>query len=138
MISERLKQKCKILTVCEMNDRLPKKGDCFKSFIAFNDEKTTLIESYDSLLICQGEIRDKEFLISSQDLRFFFTVKDGCAVEGEKLYGISVGSYIDFGKSMTKQELEKSFDEPWKAKGTFANIADNMRKMFIKDILKLV
>ena len=85
-----------------------------------------------------GIVYEHELLVSTKEQRYFFTLRDGWGVKDGYLYGMELGMFIDFGHSVTREEIQKIADRPFKKNGVFAHMSEAMEKERMKTILKVM
>ena len=128
MLCEKIRNTIKIAEVCLSDSRAFSPGMTF--------DGVTVAET--GCILCHGITDGEELLASSDDMRCFFTLKDGWGEENRRLYALSIGFYIDFGASVTLDILEKMLSEPANPKGVYAGLAEQEKRKHIKTIISVL
>lgn len=87
---------------------------------------------------CHGITDGEELLVGSDDVRCFFTLKDGWGEKNRWLYALSIGFYIDFGTPVTLELLEKMLSKPASPKGVYTGLAEQEKRKHIKTIISVL
>ena len=137
MLSETMKLKEKIISICKNNKTFLKKGSTF--------DKITVLKSgfYGSMLcgpvIFLGHTDSYEMLFSSGNGRYYFTVRDGWGVEDNCLYALSIGAIKrDFKKPVSIEEIEHEVNNPEEPKSTYSALSIKMKLKDDIQILKVL
>lgn len=134
MLSEKMKHKIKVYSVCCMNDDV-KSGDVFDG-VFFAEEPSYPNTALGSEAVCiHGFIAEDELLASAGNQRYFFSLKDGWGAQDRHLFAIKCGFFMDFGSSVTREDILALIRKPLKKKGTYASLAEHGRREQMKVIL---
>lgn len=137
MLSETMKLKEKIISICKHDKTFLKKGSIF-------DKITVLKSGFYGSMLCGpvtflGRTDSYEMLFSSGNGRYYFTVRDGWGVEDNYFYALSVGAIKrDFKKPVTIEEIEFSVNNPKEPRGAYSAAAIGMKLKDDKEILKVL
>lgn len=137
MLSETMKLKEKIISICKHDKTFLKKGSIF-------DKITVLKSGFYGSMLCGpvtflGRTDSYEMLFSSGNGRYYFTVRDGWGVEDNYFYALSVGAIKrDFKKPVTIEEIEFSVNNPKEPSGAYSAAAIGMKLKDDKEILKVL
>ena len=137
MLSETMKLKEKIISICKHDKTFLRKDSTF--------DKITVLKSvfYGSMLCGPvtflGRTDSCEMLFSSGNGRYYFTVRDGWGVEDNCLYALSIGSIKrDFKKPVTIEEIEYEVNNPEAPKSTYSALSIKMKLKDNTQILKVL
>ena len=137
MLSETMKLKEKIISICKHDKTFLKKGSIF-------DKITVLKSGFYGSMLCGpvtflGRTDSYDMLFSSGNGRYYFTVRDGWGVEDNYFYALSVGAIKrDFKKPVTIEEIEFSVNNPKEPSGAYSAAAIGMKLKDDKEILKVL
>ena len=138
MLCEKIRNIIKIAEVCLSDSRTFSSGMTFDGVTV---TETGCIRDKSILnrrIRCHGTTDGEELLVSSDDMRCFFTLKDGWGEENRRIYALSVGFYIDFGAPVILELLEKKLSEPASPKGVYAALAEQEKRKHIKTIISVL
>ena len=99
MLSTKMKNKNRIISICENSDEI-KVGDIFDG-AEFADES----EGIKTKIVFCGKISEEELLFRSLSGRFYFSISDGWGEKNGILYGIKKGFLFDFGHPTTEENI---------------------------------
>lgn len=133
MLSEKIKKKQKVYSVCGRNDAV-KAGDVFDGAV-FAEDPVPPSAAFGSRVYIYGRIAEDELLASADSQRYFFSLKDGWGAEGNRLFAIKLGFLIDFGHPMTREDMRALANKPLNRKGTYATLTEHGRREQIRMIL---
>lgn len=134
MLSEKMKHITKIYSVCCMNDDV-KSGDVFDG-VFFAEEPSYPNTALGSQAVqIHGLIAEDELLASAGKQRYFFSLKDGWGAQDRHLFAIKCGFFMDFGSSVTREDILALMRKPLNRKGTYASLAERGRRERMKAIL---
>lgn len=138
MLCEKIRNIIKIAEVCLLDSRAFSPGMTFDGVTV---AETGCIRDKSILnrrIRCHGTTDGEELLVSSDDMRCFFTLKDGWGEENRRIYALSVGFYIDFGTPVTVEHLEKMLSKPASPKGVYTGLAEQEKRKHIKTIISVL
>lgn len=137
MLSETMKLKEKIISICKHDKTFLRKDSTF--------DKITVLKSvfYGSMLCGPvtflGRTDSCEMLFSSGNGRYYFTVRDGWGVEDNCFYALSIGAIKrDFKKPVTIEEIEYEVNNPEAPKSAYSALAIKMKLKDDTQILKVL
>ena len=137
MLSETMKLKEKIISICKHDKTFLRKGSTF-------DKITVLKSGFYGSMLCGpvtflGHTDSYEMLFSSGNGRYYFTVRDGWGVEDNCLYALSIGAIKrDFQKPVSIEEIEHEINNPEEPKSTYSAVAIKMKLKDNTQILKVL
>lgn len=137
MLSETMKLKEKIISICKNDKTFLKKGSTF-------DKITVLKSGFYGSMLCGpvtflGYTDSYEMLFSSSNGRYYFTVRDGWGVENNCLYALSIGAIKrDFKKPVSIEEIEYEVNNPEEPKSTYSALSIKMKLKDDIQILKVL
>lgn len=137
MLSETMKLKEKIISICKHDKTFLRKGSTFDKIIV-------LKSGFYGSMLCGpvaflGRTDSYEMLFSSGNGRYYFTVRDGWGVEDNCLYALSIGSIKrDFKKPVTIEEIEHEVNNPEEPKSTYSALSIKMKLKDNTQILKVL
>lgn len=137
MLSETMKLKEKIISICKHDKTFLKKGSIF-------DKITVLKSGFYGSMLCGpvtflGRTDSYEMLFSSGNGRYYFTVRDGWGVEDNCLYALSIGAIRrDFKKPVTIEEIEFGVNNPKEPRSTYSALSIGMKLKDDREILKVL
>ena len=137
MLSETMKLKEKIISICKHDKTFLRKGSTFDKIIVLRSD------FYGSMLCGSvtflGHTDSYEMLFSSGNGRYYFTVCDGWGVEDNCFYALSIGAIKrDFKKPVTIEEIEHEVNNPEDPKSTYSALAIKMKLKDDTQILKVL
>ena len=133
MLSEKIKKKQKVYSVCGRNNAV-KTGDVFDG-IVFAEDPVLPSAVFDSRIYIHGHIVQDELLASAGSQRYFFSLKDGWGTEGNRLFAIKLGFLKDFCHPMTREDMQTLANKPLNRKGVYASLAERGKREQIRMIL---
>lgn len=137
MLSETMKLKEKIISICKNDKTFLKKGSTF-------DKITVLKSGFYGSMLCGpvtflGHTDSYEMLFSSGNGRYYFTVRDGWGVEDNCFYALSIGAIKrDFKKAVSIEEIEHEINNPEEPRSTYSAMAIKMKLKDDIQILKVL
>ncbi len=132
---EKMRIKAEVYSVCMQNTSV-EIGDVFGGVrLAKNCTKF----DFSNQKVCvHGIAYEDELLVSAKEQRYFFTLGEGWGVKDGYLYGVSLCRFMDFGRSVTREEIRKMVEKPLKKQGVYARMGEAMEKERMKAILKVM
>ena len=113
-------------------------GDVFRG-IYFAEKPYWPKNDFSKQKVCvHGIAYEDELLVSTEKQRCFFTLRDGWGAKDGYLYGIRLGFFMDFGHSVTRDEIQEMMDNPLEKNGVYARIGEATKKERMKTILKVM
>lgn len=138
MLCEKIRNIIKIAEVCLSDSRAFSSGMTFDGVTIAETGCIADKSILNGRITCHGITDSGELLVSTGNMRYFFTLKDGWGEENRRLYALSIGFYIDFGTPVTVEHLEKMLSEPVKSKGVYAALAEQEKRKHIKTIISIL
>ena len=138
MLCEQLRHIIKIAEVCLSDSRAFSSGMTFDGVTIAETGCIADKSILNGRITCHGITDSGELLVSTGNMRKFFTLKDGWGEKNRRLYALSIGFYIDFGASVTLDILEKMLSEPANPKGVYAGLAEQEKRKHIKTIISVL
>ena len=137
MLSEKLIMEEKIKAICKKDRTIFQKGAVFDKIVVLNsDPCDSMLCGPVTFLGCTDRY---EILFTSENGRYYFTVRDGWGVEDNCLYALSIGAIRrDFKKPVTVEEIESGVNNPKEPRGTYSALAIGMKLKDDKEILKVL
>lgn len=134
---KKLENKWRVYSVCRQNMSV-KTGDVFRG-IRFAEKPYWPKIDFSKQKVCiHGIAYEDELLVSTRKQRYFFTLKDGWGMKDGYLYGMRLGTFMDFGRSVTREEIQEMADSPSKKRGVYTHMSEAMKKEQMKTILKVM
>lgn len=134
---EKLKNKARVRSVCRQNVSV-KTGDVFRGIHFAKNPDLPKIDFSNQKVCVHGIAYEDELLVSTKKQRYFFTLKDGWGVKDGYLYGMRLGIFMDFGHSVTREEIQEMADSPLEKRGVYARVSEVAKKERMKTILKVM
>ena len=138
MLCEKIRNIIKIAEVCLSDSRAFSSGMTFDGVTIAETGCIADKSILNRRITCHGITDSGEPLVSTGNMRYFFTLKDGWGEKNRRLYALSIGFYIDFGASVTLDILEKMLSEPANPKGVYAGLAEQEKRKHIKTIISVL
>ena len=138
MLCEKIRNIIKIAEVCLSDSRAFSSGMTFDGVTIAETGCIADKSILNRRIRCHGTTDGEELLVSSDDMRCFFTLKDGWGEENRRIYALSVGFYIDFGTPVTVEHLEKMLSKPASPKGVYTGLAEQEKRKHIKTIISVL
>lgn len=138
MLCERIRNTIRIAAVCLSDSRAFSSGMTFDGVTVAETGYIADKSILNRRIRCHGITDSEGLLVSSDDMRCYFTLKDGWGEKNRRLYALSIGFYIDFGAPVTLELLEKMLSEPVKSKGVYAALAEQEKRKHIKTIISVL
>ncbi len=138
MLCEKIRNIIKIAEVCLSDSRTFSPGMTFDGVTVAETGCIADKSILNRRIRCHGITDGEKLLVSSDDMRCFFTLNDGWGEKNRRLYALSIGFYIDFGAPVTLELLEKMLSEPASPKGVYAALAEQEKRKNIKKIISVL
>lgn len=137
MLSEKIKQNMQIYLTC-LNSGKVREGDICDGVSFAKKPPISEIDLKNQPIYVLGQLAEDELLVSTGNQRYFFSLKDGWGVENNHLAAVSCGFFMDFGRSVTKEEIRMFATLPHNKKGTFSALAEQGRQEQLQKILSIL
>lgn len=137
MLSEKIKQNMQIYLTC-LNSGKVREGDICDGVSFAKKPPISEIDLKNQPIYVLGQLAEDELLVSTGNQRYFFSLKDGWGVENNHLAAVSCGFFMDFGRSVTKEEIQVFAATPNNKKGTFSALAQQGRQEQMQKILSIL
>lgn len=137
MLSEKMQEKAKIYLTC-LNCGEVSNGGVFDGVYFANEPHNSEIHFENLPIYVHGLLAEDELLVSAGNQRYFFSLKDGWGIVNNHLAAVSCGFFMDFGRSVTKEEIQGLTAAPCGKQGTYAAIAEQGRKKQMEKILAVL
>lgn len=134
---EKWKNRARVRSVCRQNVSV-KTGDVFRGIHFAEKPDLPKIGFLKQKVCVHGIIYEDELLVSARKQRYFFTLRDGWGVKDGYLYGMRLGIFMDFGHSVTREEIQEMADSPLEKRGVYAHMSEALKKEQMKTILKVM
>lgn len=134
---EKLENKLRVSSICRQNVSV-KTGDVFRGIHFVEKPDWPKIDFPKQKVCVHGIAYENELLVSTEKQRYFFTLRGGWGVRDGYLYGMRLGIFMDFGRSVTRDEIQEMANSPLEKRGVYAHISEAMKKEQMKTILKVM
>lgn len=134
---EKLENKLRVSSVCRQNVSV-KTGDVFRGINFAEKPDLPKIDFLKQKVYVHGIAYEDELLVSTKKQRYFFTLRDGWGMKDDYLYGMRLGIFMDFGHSVTREEIQEMADSPLEKRGVYARMSEAAKKERMKTILKVM
>lgn len=132
---EKWENKRQVYSVCRQNMSV-KTGDVFRGVRFAEEIHRSEIDFFKREIYVHGIVSENELLVSAEKQRYFFTLRDGWGAKDGYLFGIRLGIFMDFGRSVQREEIQEMADKPLEKRGVYAHMAEVMEKEQMKTILE--
>lgn len=133
MLSGKIQEKAKIYLTCLKSDEVSS-GGVFDGVYFAEELNTWEIRFENQPIYVHGPLAEDELLVSAGKQRYFFSLKDGWGIDNNHLAAVSCGFFIDFGRTVTKEEIRALAAAPCGKQGTYSAIAEQGRKKQMQKI----
>lgn len=137
MLLGKMQEKAKIYLACRNCGEISA-GDVFDGVRFAKDPHISESRFENQPIYVHAPLSEDELLVSAGKQRYFFSLKDGWGIENNHLAAVSCGFFIDFGRPVTKEEINDLAAAPCGKKGTYAAIAEQGRQKQMQKILSVL